>query len=1164
MRSPSTLPAAEIPTSAAGSRDAESLFRKRPILEIRAVEAATRREIEEKKEELRQLVGKSYRDLIESADSILLMKSSCDAISSNLTAIDAALLSLSTSAANPETPKIAHDPARARVYGIASRVKYLVDTPENIWGCLDESMLLEASGRYLRAKTVHGLVTGGSDADALAKFPLLRHQWQIVESFKAQISQRSRERLMDRGLTVAAYADALSAAATIDDLNPKQVLGLFLDSRRSWISQKLDGVQVDSYESLSSVLCDVVRTIRTSLGQVGELFVLALNEMPLFYKIVLGSPPGTQLFGGIPNPEEEVRLWKSHREKLESAMVLLESEFIAQTCSSWLKSCCDEIFGQLANGKHLMDAIGSGEGLGCVEKMVREALDGREGLDESLEQWLRSVFGSEIESPWNQIREHILRVGKDILEDRLEVAFLKRMKEIVHSEFDNLSRDINMKNSIESIVAVAGSKDENDFQTYLKKPSTGGGVWFSEPNQKKAGILYSFKPTADENDFGSCLNAYFGPEVTRIRDAVDSKCRSILDDLLCFVESHNSTLRLKELKPNIQEKCYKTISVILKELDGELVHLSASLGSNKGDKDSLPPSVIVERSLFIGRLLFALRNHSSHIPVILGSPRQWVKETTVSVFTNLSSPLPKQSKMTFNSSVSFSPRRHTFDSPRSPRRQFSDNPRRQTISAAASLYSADDSENPKLDELKKTLQELCIRAHSLWITWVSNELSVILSKDLNTDDALSATTALRGWEVTVIKQEESTDGPLEMKIALPSMPSLYITSFLFQACLEIHKVGGHVLDKIILQNFASRIMEKQVCQLTVFAAKVLESRSRTYAYGCPQVCQLTVFAAKVLESRSRTYAYGCPVIDIYENFLSSTEGGEARVSEKGALQILLDLRFIADILSGGKDSASRNTEMNVKEESSKIMTQRLPFRWKQPELQPGSANIEPAMKLINKLSQKLDPIDWAIYEPYLWENEKQSYKRFAVLFGFLVQLNRMYTDTVQKLPTKSNTDSNIMRCSAVPRFKYLPISAPALSSRGAHKSTLQMSADDASSSSPWKAYSNGERSPKPELDDTLSFGVATPLLKSIMTQVGSKFGESASRWGSMLSDGQAGKLKDRSAAAMSTFGDMLPGPAAGLLSSLTSGATSLVSQSLAMIGQDHSSNFGSGRGDLSK
>lgn len=47
-----------------------------------------------------------------------------------------------------------------------------------------------------------------------------------------------------------------------------------------------------------------------------------------------------------------------------------------------------------------------------------------------------------------------------------------------------------------------------------------------------------------------------------------------------------------------------------------------------------------------------------------------------------------------------------------------------------------------------------------------------------------------------------------MKILLPSMPSLYITSFLFQACEEIQRVGGHVLDKPILKNFASRLLDK--------------------------------------------------------------------------------------------------------------------------------------------------------------------------------------------------------------------------------------------------------------------------------------------------------------------------------------------------------------------
>lgn len=64
---------------------------------------------------------------------------------------------------------------------------------------------------------------------------------------------------------------------------------------------------------------------------------------------------------------------------------------------------------------------------------------------------------------------------------------------------------------------------------------------------------------------------------------------------------------------------------------------------------------------------------------------------------------------------------------------------------------------------------------------------------------------MQGWEDTLVKQDQS-----EIKLSLPSMPSLYITSFLFHACEEIQQVGGHVLDKPILQNFASRLLDK-VC-----------------------------------------------------------------------------------------------------------------------------------------------------------------------------------------------------------------------------------------------------------------------------------------------------------------------------------------------------------------
>lgn len=92
------------------------------------------------------------------------------------------------------------------------------------------------------------------------------------------------------------------------------------------------------------------------------------------------------------------------------------------------------------------------------------------------------------------------------------------------------------------------------------------------------------------------------------------------------------------------------------------------------------------------------------------------------------------------------------------------------------------------------------------------------------------------------------------------------------------------------------------------------------------------------------------VTGIYKDFISSVEANGSQVSEKGVLQILLDLRFIADVLSGG--------ECSTNEELSKISKSKFPFRRKQDQSQTKSAMTEHVDGLINRYSQRLDPIDW--------------------------------------------------------------------------------------------------------------------------------------------------------------------------------------------------------------
>lgn len=84
------------------------------------------------------------------------------------------------------------------------------------------------------------------------------------------------------------------------------------------------------------------------------------------------------------------------------------------------------------------------------------------------------------------------------------------------------------------------------------------------------------------------------------------------------------------------------------------------------------------------------------------------------------------------------------------------------------------------------------------------------------------------------------------------------------------------------------------------------------------------------------------------DFLEESNGSQ--VSEKGVVQMLLDLRFVADILSGGDVSASMVP--------SKVPKVKVPFRVKQDVHESKSVIRERFDGLISRLSQRLDPIDW--------------------------------------------------------------------------------------------------------------------------------------------------------------------------------------------------------------
>lgn len=74
------------------------------------------------------------------------------------------------------------------------------------------------------------------------------------------------------------------------------------------------------------------------------------------------------------------------------------------------------------------------------------------------------------------------------------------------------------------------------------------------------------------------------------------------------------------------------------------------------------------------------------------------------------------------------------------------------------------------------------------------------------------------------------------------------------------------------------------------------------------------------------------------------------MSEKGLLQILLDVKFAADILSG--------YDSTLNEGLSKSSSVKFNYRRKPDRSTTKSATRDCIDDLISRFSQRLDPIDW--------------------------------------------------------------------------------------------------------------------------------------------------------------------------------------------------------------
>ncbi|CAJ0758029.1 6353_t:CDS:10 [Entrophospora sp. SA101] len=258
----------------------DDLFVKYTIPEVRALEQKTRSDVEKMKQELRQMVGERYRDLIDAADSIVNMRHCAISIQQELInmqdSCDVDTLKRSVRSQIDEGKKGIKDGKKHYHYTAAAQIKLLVDVPEQIWRSLENHKYLNASRLYLIARLVYkNLQVQNDDVpfNISVTFPVVQRQWDAVSHFKSQILQKATQYLKAINQTEQSLAETLCAIMLLDDITKKDVFHMFLDRRTFVLMEILENSSTKNLKVLVQQFKEMINVIKNTVYSIGMVFI---------------------------------------------------------------------------------------------------------------------------------------------------------------------------------------------------------------------------------------------------------------------------------------------------------------------------------------------------------------------------------------------------------------------------------------------------------------------------------------------------------------------------------------------------------------------------------------------------------------------------------------------------------------------------------------------------------------------------------------------------------------------------------------------------------------------------------------------------------------------------------------------------------------------------
>ncbi|NXP28019.1 COG1 protein, partial [Scytalopus superciliaris] len=748
-----------------------ALFEAHTAAELRAVERRLRAGIEQKREELRQMVGERYRDLIEAADTIAEMRRSAERLLGAVFAGSEHDRPSSSRGDGSDPARLGGIPQAGMLLdgfwgGGGGNIPVLRAGPvptEPSRGAQNSTELQECSWKAGRQGMSHG------------------QQAHSRSLGRSTILQESKALLRSRAVSDQAVAEALCAIMLLEDSSPRQALADFLLARKLAIQQLLN--QPHHGAGIKAQVCSLMELLTTTLYQAHALFYTVPEGMSpdpalpcglLFSTLesTTGQHPAGR--GGVLEEDLKLSSWFKYlpesvvefQPALRTLAHPISQEHLRETLQQWINMCSDDIRAGVSN---LLVYVRSMKGLAGIRDAVWELLSSESSSHN-----------------WEAVCRRLLDRPVSFWEDLLQQLFLDRLQTLTKEGFDSISSSSRqlLTSALQELEVKPGScapskqvQLEQNVALFLWSEGAGDlppdAAWLSV-GQRGPGARSGLAMKAQA----------LTPCVQSFCSALDSKLKARLDDLLSYLPADPSEppapprsafdryADAGTVRGLLRDRCAACVQHVLGCVREELQSAQSLLGGQPGP----PGDARLNGVLFMARLCQSLPELCPHLQrCVLGQ-------------AGGTDAAPKETRSSKKLGKG----------------------KAQEVSPVQAKWQG----------LKAELVQQSLLAYQIWSSAVTKSLVERFTHTLLLDTAGSVLATATNWDEIEIQEETESGSSVTSKIRLPVQPSWHVQCLLFSLCQEVNRVGGHTLPKVTLQELL------KTCMAEVLAAyeKLMEQK----------------------------------------------------------------------------------------------------------------------------------------------------------------------------------------------------------------------------------------------------------------------------------------------------------------------------------------------------